>query len=70
MTSKIEELIEHYAIHLAHKRGESVAELRAYVHALFERTQQEYRAAGSPRGEGEDAFLAWLDEQPLLAKTA
>lgn len=68
MASRIDDLVEMHAAHLAHKRGERVGELRAYLRALFEHAQQDYLAAGSPNGEGDEAFLAWLNERPLLAR--
>ena len=48
MASRFDNLVDLFAAHLAHKRGQSVAELRPFVRTLFEEALQEYREAGAP----------------------
>ncbi len=70
MASKIDNLVDQFAAQLAHKRGQSVAELRPFVRTLFEEAMQEYHEAGAPLGMSDEAFLAWLAQRPRLARTA
>jgi hypothetical protein len=70
MASRIDDLVDVFAAHLAHKRGQSVAELRPFVRTLFTEAMQEYREAGAPLGQSDEAFLVWLDERRALAKSA
>ena len=70
MASKIEHLVDVFAAHLAHKRGQSVAELRPFVRALFDEAMQEYDEAGAPYGMSDEVFLACLDERPWVVKSA
>jgi hypothetical protein len=53
MASKLDNLVDQFAAHLAHKKGQSVAELRPFVRTLFEEALQEYREAGAPLGTSE-----------------
>jgi len=70
MASKLDSLVDQFAAHLAHKKGQSIAELRPFVRTLFDEALQEYREAGAPLGPSEEAFLVWLAERPRVARTA
>ena len=51
MANKIDDQVERYAAHLAHKRGEDVAALRAYMRVLLQRAAGVYRGRGAARPE-------------------
>jgi hypothetical protein len=70
MATKIDDLVDVFAAHLAHKKGQTVAELRPFVRTLIDEAMQEYREAGATYGMSEDAFLVWLDERRVVAKSA
>lgn len=69
MASKLDSLVDLFAAHLAHKKGQSIAELRPFVRTLFDEAMQEYREAGAPLGLSEEAFLVWLAERPRVARS-
>jgi hypothetical protein len=69
MPSQIDNLVELFAQHLAHKKGLSVAELRPFVRGLFDQARREYLAAGAPLGSSDEAFLVWLEERQRVVKS-
>jgi hypothetical protein len=70
MASKIDNMVDLFVAHLAHKKGLSAAELRPFVRTLFDQARREYLAAGAPLGLSDQAFLVWLDERPRVTKSA
>lgn len=70
MSHDIDKLIDTFAAHLAHKRGQAAAELRPFVEGLVAEAMQEYYEAGAPYGPSEHGFLRWLGERPVLAMAA
>jgi len=48
VASKIDNLADGSADHLAHQKGQTVAELRPFVRRLFNQARRAYLSAGAP----------------------
>jgi hypothetical protein len=48
------------AAHIAHERGWSRAFATAWVELRVEEARREYREIGTPLGDTEQGFMAWL----------
>lgn len=70
MIHTLDDLSEHYAAHLTHKRQEPLDAMRAYVRNLIAQAERDYMAAGSPHSESEAGFLRWVMTRPRLARMA
>ncbi|HEU5102200.1 MAG TPA: hypothetical protein VFU22_24425 [Roseiflexaceae bacterium] len=57
------------AEHVAHERGWPLEDATWWVAIRVAEAQEEYRQAGSPLGDTDAGFLAWLSprHQPLAA---
>jgi hypothetical protein len=70
MSRKRDQAIIQLSIQLAYQSGRPLGELQPLLRGLFDQARREYLAAGAPYGTSDEAFLVWLDERPVVAKTA
>jgi hypothetical protein len=70
VTDDLELLISEMAQHQAHHHQCSLAEATRQIRTLVAEAHQEYRAAPSPYGDGNQGFYRWLLARPRLTPSA
>ena len=65
----LEQFIDALAEHVAHERGWSLEDATAWVKVRIAEAREEYRQAGTPLGDTDFGFVAWLSprHQPPAA---
>jgi hypothetical protein len=65
----LEQFAAHLAEHIAHDRGWTIQDARAWVDHHLDEARKEYREHGAPLGDTDAGFLLWLQprHQPPTA---
>ena len=63
MTS-LDEFTAQLAEHIAHNRGWTMEEALRWVTFRLDEARKEYREAGTPLGDTDEGFIAWLQPRP------
>jgi hypothetical protein len=56
----LEQIIDQFIEHIAHTRGWSREDAKAWIEPHIAHAREAYREHGTPFGESDAAFVAWL----------